>query len=325
MKMTGVSEAMMKHILCCTLHTVLVVLLCASGGATVAAQTRRINRSERTSSKINREAALGIAATPRTATRETVAAASLGGKPLPYRVLLPAGYAQSSRRYPVLYLLHGAGGNEDDWSMRTDLAAYTANYNLIVVMPGVGNSWYANSAGDPAARYEDAIIRDLIPHVDARYRTLANWHARGIAGLSMGGAGAIKFALRYPHLFVFAASFSGAFAASRTDVISRTDERSQNLTRIFGRLDSDVRRHNDVFLALAAAKENTRVPYLYIATGANDPLASVRQSNPRFADALRESKLPFEYHERQGSHDWKFWDAEIRFALERMSDFTPRM
>ena len=86
-------------------------------------------------------------------------------------------------------------------------------------------------------------------------------------------------------------------------------------------MDSEVRKHNDVFLALAAIKDDARVPYLYIATGAGDPLASVRQSNPRFADALRERRLPFEYHERPGSHDWKFWDAEINFALERMFDF----
>lgn len=315
----------MKTILCCTFRIALIAVICSFDGAPVSAQARRVERPNRPSAKIRRDAAPDLAATPRTATRQTLAAASLGGKPLPYRVLLPVGYEQSLRRYPVLYLLHGAGGDENDWSTRTNLAAYAAAYRLIIVMPGVGNSWYANSAGDSAARYEDAIIRDLIPHVDARYRTLANWHARGIAGLSMGGAGAIKFALRYPHLFVFAASFSGAFNASRTDVISGKDERSQNLTRIFGALDSDVRRHNDVFLALAAVKENTRVPYLYVATGANDPLASVRQSNPRFADVLRERNLPFEYHERPGSHDWKFWDAEIKSALARMSDFAPHM
>ena len=167
----------MKHVLRCVLCAALVALICLSDGATVPAQERRTERSARTSSKVKRDAALDVAASPRDATREKLAAASLGGKPLPYRVLLPAGYAQSSQRYPVLYLLHGAGGNEDDWSTRTNLAAYTSNRNLIVVMPGVGNSWYADSAGDPAARYEDAIIRDLIPHVDARYRTIANWHA----------------------------------------------------------------------------------------------------------------------------------------------------
>jgi S-formylglutathione hydrolase FrmB len=198
------------------------------------------------------------------ATRETLTANSLGGAALQYRVLLPADYESSPRRYPVLYLLHGAGGDENDWSSRTDLASYIAKYNLIVVMPAVGNTWYANSASDEKARYEDVIIRDLIPHIDAKYRTIGNWHGRAIAGLSMGGFGALKFALRYPHLFVFAASFSGAFDAPRTDIIANaTDERSKNLLQALGEKGSETRRQNDVFQLLAKISPGTRVRHSF--------------------------------------------------------------
>ena len=229
------------------------------------------------------------------ATRETLQAASLGGAMLPYRVLLPPDYATSARRYPVLYLLHGAGGNENDWSTRTNLAAYAARYRLIIVMPGVGNSWYSNSVSDPKARYEDVIIRDLIPHIDIKYRTLANWHGRAIAGLSMGGFGAIKFALRYPHLVVFAASFSGAFDASLTNIVSSpNDPRSENLLRIFGPADSEARRQSDVVALLRGLSERTRLPYFYVVTGANDPLASVLPSNPRLAEGLGQRGTPYE-------------------------------
>ncbi len=253
---------------------------------------------------------------------ESFAAKSLNGAQLRYRILLPADYDASAHRFPVLYLLHGAGGDETDWTKRTNLAEYVSQYQLIVVMPGVGNSWYANSVGEEHARYEDAIVRDLIPHIDASYRTLANWHGRAIAGLSMGGFGAMKFALRYPHLFVFAASFSGAFDAPRTDVVANaTDERSKNLLRIFGPDGSEARRRNDVFDALKSLAPATRLPYLYVATGAGDQLISVLPSNPRFADALRERKAAYEYHERPGAHDWKYWDAEVERALARMSDF----
>jgi S-formylglutathione hydrolase FrmB len=271
-------------------------------------------------------AASGANRPTQVATHETLTAKSLGGAALQYRVLLPADYESSPRRYPVLYLLHGAGGDENDWSSRTDLASYIAKFNLIVVMPAVGNTWYANSASDEKARYEDVIIRDLIPHIDAKYRTIGNWHGRAIAGLSMGGFGAMKFALRYPHLFVFAASFSGAFDAPRTDVVvNATDERSKNLLQTFGENGSETRRQNDVFQLLAKISPGTRVPYLYIATGNNDPLVSVLPSNPRFADALRERKFAYEYHERPGSHDWRFWDAEIKSALERMAVFVSHM
>lgn len=260
--------------------------------------------------------------------RDALTATSLGGAKLPFQVLLPADYASSERRrYPVLYLLHGANGDESDWTTRTNLASYVEHYRLIVVMPGVGNSWYANSAGDERARYEDAIIRDLIPHIDARYRTLASAYGRGVAGLSMGGFGAMKFALRYPHLFAFAASFSGAFDAPRTNIVSTSvnEEHSKILLRIFGATGSETRRQNDLFQLLGASNAGARLPYLYISTGANDTLASVLPANPRFADALRERKAVYEYHERPGGHDWHFWDAEIRLALARMSEIVTHM
>ena len=257
---------------------------------------------------------------------ESFAAASLGGAPLPYRILLPADYEASAGRYPVLYLLHGADGNEKDWTSRTNLTAYAERYRLIIVMPGVGNSWYANSASDEKARYEDVIIRDLIPYIDGKYRTIGNWHGRAIAGLSMGGFGAMKFALRYPHLFICAASFSGAFDAPRTNIVlNPTDERSKRLLSIFGPTDGEARRQNDVFELARRIKDGTRLPYFYVATGSGDQLASVLPANPRFADVLRERKFAYEYHERPGAHDWRFWDTEIKAALERMVSLVPHM
>jgi S-formylglutathione hydrolase FrmB len=257
---------------------------------------------------------------------ESLAAASLGGASLPYRILLPADYETSVGRYPVLYLLHGAGGNETDWTSRTNLTAYADRYRLIIVMPGVGNSWYANSASDDKARYEDVIIRDLIPYIDGKYRTIGNWHGRAVAGLSMGGFGAMKFALRFPHLFIFAASFSGAFDAPRTNIVlNPTDERSKRLLEIFGAAGGEARRQNDVFELARRIKDGTRLPYLYVAAGSGDQLASVLPANPNFADILRERKFAYEYHERPGAHDWRFWDAEIKSALERMSGLVPHM
>lgn len=257
---------------------------------------------------------------------DSLSAKSLGGAALPLRVLLPAEYEISARRYPVLYLLHGATGGENDWLTRTNLTAYAARYHLIIVMPGVGDSWYANSASDAAARYEDAIVRDLIPYVDGKYHTIASAYGRAIAGLSMGGFGAMKFALRYPHLFAFAASFSGAFDAPRTNIIgSASDPRSQILLRVFGPQESETRRQNDLFQILSGLSATARLPYLYVSTGENDPLSSVMPANPRFAEALRERKIAYEYHERPGTHDWRFWDAEIKLALERMNDFVAHM
>ncbi|HEX8144131.1 MAG TPA: alpha/beta hydrolase family protein [Pyrinomonadaceae bacterium] len=261
-------------------------------------------------------------------TREKIEAPSLGGAPLPYRVLVPPDYAQGSKRYAVLYLLHGLTGNEDDWWDRSKLAQYAARYRLIIVTPGVGDSWYANSASDPRARYEDAIIRDLIPHIDAHYRTIASREGRAIAGLSMGGLGAMKFALRYPQLFAFAASFSGAFDVPMTARLGKSPgpRMLAELRRVFGDERSQTRTENDVVVLLQQPlPKDTRFPHLYVSTGKSDPLPQVALGNPRFAEALKARKLDYEYYERPGTHDWRFWDSEINIMLGRMCVFMPQI
>ncbi|HKQ54114.1 MAG TPA: alpha/beta hydrolase family protein [Pyrinomonadaceae bacterium] len=269
------------------------------------------------------------AAVPANPTREKLAAQSLGGKELPYRVLLPADYASAtSRRYPVLYLLHGLTGNENDWWERSRAAEYAARYHLIVVTPGVGDSWYANSATDQAARYEDAIVRDLIPQIDAEYRTVATREGRAVAGLSMGGLGALKFALRYPELFAFAASFSGAFDVPLTARLgSKPSARMLGeLRKVFGDEKSQARRDNDLFtLVRQGPPKGASFPYLYVSTGKSDPLPQVADSNPRLAEMMRARKLKHEYYERPGTHDWKFWDSELEFMLGRLCVMMPQI
>ncbi|MGH9138003.1 MAG: alpha/beta hydrolase, partial [Acidimicrobiales bacterium] len=128
------------------------------------------------------------------------------------RILLPAGYddpARAATRYPVLYLLHGMSGDETDWTDLTDVEELTAPHDLIVVMPDGGrDGFYSDWLVGP--QWETFHIGELIPFVDENYRTVATRQARAIAGLSMGGYGAMVYAARHPDLFVAAASFSGA-------------------------------------------------------------------------------------------------------------------
>lgn|GEM_PF-275180 len=251
-------------------------------------------------------------------------AASLSVGTLPYCILLPPDYEKSGRRYAVLYLLHDLSGDENDWWENSKLAQYALKYHLIIVTPGVGDSWYANSAGDAGARYEDVIVRDLIPYIDAHYRTIAEREGRAIAGVSMGGVGAMKFALRYPHLFAFAGSMSGAFDVPLTARLGKTPSAQtlRDLQLVFGDEKSQVRRENNVFLLLTqAVQDNAALPYLYVSSGKSDPYPQVYESNPRFAKVLRERGLRFEYNERPGTHDWRFWDSEIFLMLDRMCVF----
>ena len=135
--------------------------------------------------------------------------------PVHVRILVPTGYAAYPRaRYPVLYLLHGALADWRSWTDAGDAERITAGLNAIVVMPEGGNGgWYTNwfngGVGGPP-EWETFHVGRLIPWVDATYRTVARRGGRAIAGLSMGGFGAMSYAARHPDLFVWAATFSGA-------------------------------------------------------------------------------------------------------------------
>ena len=135
--------------------------------------------------------------------------------PTHVRVLLPARYReQKPRRYPVLYLLHGSFDDYRSWTDKGAVESITGHRKLIVVMPDGGQGgWYTNwvnrGQGGPP-EWETFHIQQLIPWIDDRYRADRSRGARGIAGLSMGGFGAMTYAARHPDLFSWAGSFSGA-------------------------------------------------------------------------------------------------------------------
>lgn len=234
------------------------------------------------------------------------------GRTLRYRVLVPEGYGAALRRYPVLYLLHGLTGDYTDWSTRTNLASYSRGLPLVIVMPEGESSWYTNAAADPASRFEDYLAVDLVADVEAKYDAIRSRHGRAIAGLSMGGYGAVKIALKRPAQFMFAASFSGALAAARDPAFgSQRGAAYENLPRIFGPGDSDTRRTNDVY-ALAAALRPAAAPYVYLDCGTGDGFLD---SNRELAAVLRKAGLAYEYHEYPGGHSWDYWDARIRDVL----------
>ena len=105
-------------------------------------------------------------------------------------VLLPTGYSESDRRYPVLYLLHGGGQDHTVFATRGWFGAQ-ASRGIIIVTPNAGESWYVNSVVDPKARYQDFIVKDLVSYIDSNYRTIATRQGRSVAGVSMGAWGAM--------------------------------------------------------------------------------------------------------------------------------------
>lgn len=220
-----------------------------------------------------------------------------------YLVLLPRDYG-SGRRFPVLYLLHGLYGDYKNWDTRTHLESAAAGLPFLIVTPDADDSWYTNSATKPADRFEDYIVKDLVSEVDGRYRTIREKRARAIAGLSMGGYGSVKMALKHPELFAFAGSLSGAFNATQNLDDLRPEFRSK-LMEVFGNSGSATRKENDVLLLLKSSRE---YPYFYLACGTED---SFLGANRALAAQLSTQKMPYEYHETAGGHTWEYWDSAL--------------
>ena len=231
-----------------------------------------------------------------------------------YRVLLPAGYEKSEKRYPALYLLHGLYGDFKNWSTLTNLAAWAEDLDLVVAMPDAGNSWYVNSATNESDKFEDYIVKDFVAEVDSHFRTIRDRHARAIAGLSMGGYAAMNFSIKHSPLF----SYSGVISAA-LDAPSGLDERMaefrDGLQDAFGPHGSPNRNANDVFLLLETA-DKSKLPYLYIDCGEDDIFLTV---NRNLAARLQEKKISYEYHEMPGAHAWEYWDGAIRRFIAVLS------
>jgi len=124
------------------------------------------------------------------------------GRGWKYKVYLPDGYESSNLYYPVLYLLHGSEGDENGWDfgypVLDQLIAQERIPATIAIAPATGTSWWVDTATEA---FESAFIKDLIPEVDKQYRTLAEREGRGLAGYSMGGYAAMRYALVYPDIF----------------------------------------------------------------------------------------------------------------------------
>lgn len=238
-----------------------------------------------------------------------------------YTVLFPDGYHHGEERYGVLYLLHGFNGDHTSWHRSTRLVEYAASVPLLIICPDAGNSWYTDAVTGPSGRIETMFITELIPAVDARYRTRPERAYRSVAGLSMGGFGALKFGVTYPQLFGFAAGLSPSiqFPAGLEDsaiVARRSAASNASVQAAFGAKRSPVWERNDLF-RLAERADAATLPYLYIAVGSQDGIPEIPLQAGTLAGILRIKGAAFELHESPGAHTWEYWDAALGRMLDR--------
>ncbi|MGE0400615.1 MAG: alpha/beta hydrolase [Kofleriaceae bacterium] len=276
-------------------------------------------------------------------------------------VYLPAGYAsEPSKRWPVFYYLHGLTGTETGWvdGLLLDNAADELKLGAIVVMPDGDNSFYADSVTPldydacmrdgtglfvPDApkkstcvrntRYEQYVVNDLIPWVDATYRTIATKQGRAIAGLSMGGFGALQLAMRHPDLFAATASHSGVdallylgpdpYVAGKVQLgddpsKAPRDPFSQWIVGIFGSDIVNWRAHDPASLV---EKLEPGALAIYLDCGTEDDFR-LHNGAQYLHDLLLAKKIDHAWYLGPGRHDGAFWRARVPHSLTFLAEHT---
>ena len=256
-----------------------------------------------------------------------------------YNIFLPENYNASDQRYPVLYLLHGLTSDYRAWILY-GAPRYASNYDLMVVMPDAGNSWYVNWARSEDGQknnWEDYIIKDLIPHVDKTYRTIDHREGRAINGLSMGGYGAILLGLKHPELFCSIGSHSGVIGYARSQKerlkkgekpwvmwVNRLSNKPDPNIGVEG-FSSQVERSpkGQIFLTegdcdaydtytLVLRVPKDKLPHIYVDCGTEDALVRGARN---FIRILEENDIPFTYAQSKGNHDGAYWSREVGHSM----------
>ena len=225
-----------------------------------------------------------------------------------YCVLLPPGYGTNpTRRFPIVYYLHGLGGNEQ-WLLETgawDMVEQARDQNkigeFVIVTPDAGRTFYVNSR-DGEERYEDFFIQEFVPAIEKRYRAGGSRPTRALAGFSMGGYGALRFAFKYPQTFSAVAVHSAALF----------DDLPEDASLMFGRnfrafgspLDPAYWDQNNP-LTLARSASGLSQSKIYFDCGLEDDYG-FDAGTRLLHDILEQRKIPHAFHLYPGGHDWEY-------------------
>lgn len=229
--------------------------------------------------------------------------------------------AAENKPFPTLYLLHGIFGNDMDWVSGTRIQRYAEEKDLAVVMPSGDNGFYVDHPGGD--RYGEFIGKELVEATRRMFPLSKERDKTSIAGLSMGGYGALRNGLNYPETFGYAAGLSSAFildaAASVHDSASGKIPMQGRpyYESVFGDLTKLMGSDRDPEALIRNLKKNRQsVPNIYLTCGTEDPLLN---ANRAFHEFLKEQGVEHTYEEGPGSHEWDFWDR----AVKRVIDWLP--
>lgn len=211
----------------------------------------------------------------------------------------------------VLYLLHGLSDDGSAWQRYSSIEAVANAYGLVVVMPSVARSFYTDLPN--GQKFFSYIVEELPRYLAEVFNLRPKREDTYMAGLSMGGYGAMKCALLHPELYGAVASFSGVLSMVGFAAATVTDQRYSEFSLIFGDLLKVPGSEYDpaVWLKNAAAHVQD-LPKLFVSCGRQDDLYPLNQL---FVAGCKQLNVPVNYYEEDGKHDWFFWDREIKRFL----------
>lgn len=269
-------------------------------------------------------AVLAVSALPLQAgeiVQDDLASNTLGQK-FKMQIYLPDGYHDAKEQFPVIYMLHGAGSTEDSWTVRGGIEV-TADQLIkrgkmrpsIIVMPTFGPaSWYADAN---EVKAQTAFIDDLIPYIEGKYKARSDRAGRSIAGLSMGGYGALNLSLSRPDLFCAAGVLSPAIydpLPPETSAARRTPQFMKE-----GKFDEQAWTNALYPARLGAYKKAGAIVPMWIESGDHDALGIVLAAAQLFWTLHAHQPKDIEYRVIDGDHDWMVFRASSIRALPYMS------
>jgi S-formylglutathione hydrolase FrmB len=246
------------------------------------------------------------------------------GHPVAYCVILPRGYdTDPTARYPVLYFLHGLGGNEQEllesggMNEIEDLRAADKISEFLVVAPNGGRSFFINSR-DGRLRYEDFFIKEFLPFIESHYRTEAVRKDRGITGVSMGGYGALRLGLKYPELFGSVSAHSAALI-DKLPRFEGSEDQTAGVARVLGGsfgnpIDPKYWERESPFTIVRTSPKPANLP-IYFDCGTDDDFG-FNAGAQKFHDLLASRGIAHEFHLYPGGHDMDYFAEHLPASLE---------
>lgn len=249
-----------------------------------------------------------------------------------YSIYLPDGYEHSKRYYPVVYLLNGYTGDETSWIESGGMQHIVDHeieqgniQKMVIVMPDGDDRLYMNRT-DGTYPYEDMFMKELLPYIQSNYRVRKGKRYTGISGLSMGGAGSLKLALKYDQHFGACAAYSSAIFTEES--VTSSDQESMDGyvskaipdmvgTKGKNRLNKGYEEYNVLQLVKNKDPELLKKVKIYFDCGDDDFLTL---GNAQLHKELVIRQIPHEYRVRDGSHTWPFWRESLPVGLKFISD-----